>query len=125
MATKGDYGEREVEAARSVLIELVHILAEFRESSVVVGGSVISLLYPELAKIYVGTLDVDVALDHRVIDDETYRTISEQLLKRGYVEGKQPFIFSRIVEVEGEETIKVEVDFLAGEYEGTSQGHRT
>jgi hypothetical protein len=58
MVTKTDYGKREIEAGRSVLIELVHLLGEVRDSVVLVGGSVPPLLYPETARDYVGTLDV-------------------------------------------------------------------
>ena len=32
MVTKTDYGQREVEACKSVLVELVHLLGEFRDS---------------------------------------------------------------------------------------------
>lgn len=47
------------------------------------------------------------------------------MIAHGYKEGKQPFIFFREVEKEGERSIRVEVDFLAGEYEGTPKGRRT
>jgi hypothetical protein len=58
------------------------------------------------------------------ISEEGYRTITELLLSRGYQKGKQPFIFLRTVEA-GAQKIIVEVDFLAGEYEGTGPSHRT
>lgn len=125
MVTKGDYGQREVKAARSVLVELIHLLGEFRDAIVLVGGSVPPLLYPNIAKDYVGTLDVDLALNHLTIDDETYQTILTALLKRGYKEGKQPFIFFREVPIEGGDPVVVEVNFLSGEYGGTGRSHRT
>jgi hypothetical protein len=53
-----------------------------------------------------------------------YKTILSLLLERGYQPGEQPFIFFRTVQL-GEQTIEVEVDFLAGEYSGTTRGHRT
>ena len=89
MVTKVDYGKREVEAARSVLVELVHLLGEFRDAVVLVGGSVPPLLFRETANDYVGTLDVDLALNHMTVDDETYQTIRSALLKRGYQEGSR------------------------------------
>ncbi len=46
---KADYGKREVEAARSVLVELIHLLGEFRDAIVLVGGSVPPLLFRESA----------------------------------------------------------------------------
>jgi hypothetical protein len=125
MVTKVDYGKREVEAARSVLVELIHLLGEFRDAIVLVGGSVPPLLFRETAKDYVGTLDVDLALNHITIDDETYQTIRNALLKRGYKEGSQPFIFFREVPTEAGDPVVVEVNFLSGEYGGTGKSHRT
>ncbi|HEX9014832.1 MAG TPA: hypothetical protein VF960_02390 [Chloroflexota bacterium] len=73
---------------------------------------------------HVGSMDVDLALNHRALRETGYRTIQELLLSREYRQGKQPFVFHRIVRVEGRE-VAVEVDLLAGEYEGTSDAHRT
>jgi hypothetical protein len=54
-----------------------------------------------------------------------YSTIQALLLGRGYEQDpRQPFIFHRTVMVHGK-PIKVEVDFLAREYEGTGPKHRT
>lgn len=126
MVTKEDYGRREVEASKSVLVELVHILGEFKDSIVVVGGSVPPLLYHGNADNYVGTLDVDLALDHSSIDMDTHQTILKALVKRGYREDKkQPFIFYRDVPVEGGKSITVQVDLLSGEYGGMGKTHRT
>ncbi len=125
MVTKADYGKREIEASRSVLVELIHLLGEFKDSIVLVGGSVPPLLYQNNARDYVGTLDVDLAINHQTIDEETYQTMRNTLLKRGYKEGKQPFIFLREVPAGGSNPITVEVDFLSGEYGGTGKSHRT
>jgi len=126
MVSQSDFGTNEVEAAKSVMIELIHLLGEFKDSIVLVGGSVPPLLYPESASEYVGTLDVDLALNHKVISDSTYATIRELLLKRNYYEHEnQPFIFYRDVTVSNDETITVQVDFLSGEYGGTGKSHRT
>jgi hypothetical protein len=62
-----------------------------------------------------------LALDHRNLRDDGYKTIRKLLLDRGYEEGEQPFVFER--KIEGKEFV-VEVDFLAGEYGGTGKGHR-
>jgi hypothetical protein len=126
MVSKSDFGTKEVEAAKSVMIELIHLLGEFKDSMVLVGGSVPPLLYPESASEYVGTLDVDLALNHQVIDDSSYNTIRKLLLKREYYENEdQPFMFYRDVPVSDDETIIVKVDFLSGEYGGTAKSHRT
>jgi hypothetical protein len=46
------------------------------------------------------------------------------LESRGYIQGEQPFIFSKPVEVEGR-IVQVEVNLLAGEYQGSGKSHRT
>ena len=73
---------------------------------------------------HVGSIDVDLALNHRKLQEVGYRSILELLLSRGYQRGKQLFIFHRLIEVRGHE-IDVTVDFLASEYTGTGRSHRT
>ncbi len=125
MVSKLDYGEREVAASRSVLIELIHILGAFRDDMIIVGGSVPPLLFPDAADRYVGTLDVDIALNPHW-PAESYASLRSLLLQHGYHEhGEQPFIFYRdLVQSDGA-TITVQVDFLSGEYGGTGKTHRT
>lgn len=125
MVTKADYGRREVEACKSALVELVHLLGEFRDSMVLVGGWVPPLLYPAAANTHVGSLDIDLALNHQLVDDETYQTIKELLMRRGYHEGSQPFIFYRDVPMRDGNPVNVAVNFLSGEYGGTGKTHRT
>jgi hypothetical protein len=123
MVTRRDYTAEAVEAARSVLIELVHLLGQYREHTVLIGGWVPELLLPGGAKPHVGSMDIDLALDHRRIEEAGYKMIRELLLERGYIEGKQPFVYYRYIE-RGDKTIRVQVDFLSGEYAGTGKGHR-
>jgi len=68
-------------------------------------------------------MDVDLALNHKKIRDEAYKMIQDLLKSRRYQQGEQPFVFFRNVRV-GAHEVKVQVDFPAGEYEGTSEGHR-
>lgn len=124
VAQRSDYIAEAVEAARRVLLELSHLLGEYQENMVIVGGWVPQLLLGEAPRQHIGSLDVDVALDHYSLQDVGYRTILQLLLARGYRQGKQPFIFYRIVEMGGH-SFEVEVDFLAGEYAGTTHSHRT
>lgn len=119
-----DYTAEAVEAARSVLLELAHLLGEYRESMVIVGGWVPQLLIPQAPRSHIGSLDVDIALNHRTILEGNYKTIQQLLLSRGYRPAEQPFMFFRTVQIE-ERSYEVEVDFLAGEYSGTARGHRT
>ena len=123
MVTRRDYSEEAVEAARSVMIELIHLLGEYRDKIVLIGGWVPDLLFPGADPPHIGSLDIDLALDHRQIDDSGYTTICRLLESRGYVQGEQPYKYFRSVETGGEE-IEVEIDLLAGEYEGTGKGRR-
>jgi hypothetical protein len=122
--TRTDYTAGAVKAARSVMLELTHLLAEYKDGIVVVGGWVPELLLSNAKQPHTGSLDVDLALDHRTWADAGYQTILQLLLSRGYREGEQPFIFYRTVEI-NENSYEVEVDFLAGEYAGTTRSHRT
>ncbi len=116
-----DYTEDAVDAAKSVLIELTHILGEYREDIVLVGGWIPELLVPQTRERHVGSMDVDLALNHRELTEVGYRKISEILRQHGYIEdAQQPFTFRK--KVRGH---VVQVDFLAGEYGGTGKGRRT
>ena len=124
MVLKRDYTEDAVNAARSVLLEVARLLGEYREDMVIVGGWVPDLILPIEGVEHIGSIDVDVALNHRKLTEVGYKSIAELLLSRGYRQGKQPFIFHRDVIVR-DLTVTVQVDFLAGEYEGTGKKHRT
>jgi hypothetical protein len=124
VTTRTDYTAGAVAAARSVLLELSHVLGEYRRDIAIIGGWVPPLLLPQVSAIYVGSMDVDLALNHRTLPESGYRTIHQLLAERGYWQGEQPFIYHRRVWLGNREHV-VEVDFLAGEYEGTGRRHRT
>ena len=125
MVTKTDYDVSQVDAARSVMLELVHLLGEYRDDIVVVGGWVPALLIPQDKAQHIGSMDVDLALNHKTLRDPGYKSIRNLLLGRGYrQDNNQPFIFWRTVTV-GRRSIEIEIDLLAGEYEGTAKKHRT
>jgi predicted nucleotidyltransferase len=116
-----DYTAAAVDAAKSVLIELTHILGGYRENIVLVGGWIPDLLIPQSQERHVGSIDVDLALNHKELTEVGYRNIGEILRRHGYVEDtQQPFIFRKKVRDQ-----MVQVDFLAGEYGGTSKSRRT
>ncbi|MBU0506450.1 hypothetical protein KJ708_10700, partial [bacterium] len=123
MVTKDDYREGAVQAAHAVLLELVHLLGAFRNDIVLIGGWVPGLLFPDSEPKHIGSTDVDLAFNHKTITNETYETICNLLIKGGYKEGKQPFIFFRNIELYGK-NYEVQVDLLAGEYEGTGKSRR-
>ena len=124
MVTQRDYTRDAVQAAYSVLLEILHVLGEYRDNIVLVGGLVPLFLCPSPDKPHVGSMDIDLALDHRKLTEAGYRSMLELLLERGYEQGSQPFIFYREVTV-GDHAIRVEVDLLGGEYGGTGRSHRT
>jgi hypothetical protein len=125
MVTKRiDYLAEAVEAARSVMIELTRMLGEYSEGIVIVGGWVPELLFGHAEHPHTGSLDVDLALDHRALGEVGYQSILQILKSRGYRQGEQPFIFFRTVHINSN-PYEVEVDFLSGEYGGTTRKHRT
>jgi hypothetical protein len=125
VVTRKNYDATQVEAARSVMLELVRLLSEYRDDIVVVGGWVPALLIPQERRPHVGSIDVDLALNHRTMTGPGYKAICRLLEERGYKQDeRQPFIFWRTVNV-GDQEIPVEVDLFAGEYEGTGKAHRT
>lgn len=123
MVRRRDYTAEKVEAARSVLIELVHLLGEYKDDIVLIGGWIPEVLLPHQSGPHVGSMDVDLALNHLKLQEAGYKMIQDLLKSRGYEQGDQPFIFFRNLKV-GDHEVKVQVDLLAGEYEGTSKGHR-
>jgi hypothetical protein len=126
MVSKSQYGEREVNACKSVLLELVHLLGEIKDEIVIIGGWTPAFLLPQSDIPHVGSLDIDVALNFSRIPDDTYQTILQAFMSRGYIQDKeQPFRFFRTVKIDGEESINIEVDLMAGEYGGTGKGRRT
>ena len=125
MVTKTDYRRDEVEICLSVMVELMTVLGDFRDSLVLVGGWVPYFLFEDKKEQHTGSLDIDVALDFEEISDKTYRTILQLFEKRGYEQGPQPFIFYRTVNREVGGPVTVEIDFLTAEYGGTGKTHRT
>jgi hypothetical protein len=125
MVTRKDYSAEAVQAAKSVLIELTHLLGEYREDIVLIGGWVPELIIPQGQRLHVGSIDVDLALNHTKIKEAGYKRIEELLLSRGYYQDKdrQPYIFFRDIMVGGNKNT-VEVDLLAGEYQGTGKTRR-
>lgn len=121
--SRRDYSAEIVSAARSVLLEVNRLLGEYAGQIVVIGGWVPDLLLPDAAD-HVGSIDVDLALNHLQLDEIGYRSILEHLVSNGYRQGEHPFIFYRTFGQDAGE-ITVQVDFLAGELAGTGKSHRT
>ena len=88
MVTLRDIHRSRLRPRASVLLELAHLLGQYRPYVVVVGGWVPELLFPEAELVHVGSLDVDLALNHRGLDDAGYRTIHQLLIDVGIIRKK-------------------------------------
>lgn len=109
------YGSRQVEAARRVLVDLGQVLAGFRDCLVLVGGWVPDLLIVDSHDAHVGSLDVDLALDARKLDDGRYADLLASLfVTRRYARGSKPFqLATRVGLQDGGVPLEVQVEFLA------------
>ncbi len=74
MVSISNYGEREINACKSVLLELVHLMGEFKDDMVLIGGWIPSFLFPESDNPHVGSLDIDIALNFSKIHEATTAT---------------------------------------------------
>lgn len=118
-----DYSEGQKQAAHRVLVELVNLFNEYRDDIRIVGGWVPDLMFPE--QDHVGSVDVDVLINHLTLKDSGYQTMSKILLKNGYTEHPEKyFSFIKTVEIDGEK-YDVDVDILAGIYGGTASKKRS
>jgi hypothetical protein len=132
--TFGDYHPAATNASKSVLLELMTILKSYRDSLVLIGGWVPYFLleaYKSKAVdfTHIGSIDIDLVIDPKVIDEEKYETITRMLLSRDYKLSKEIlYQFERAVksEIDGKE-YTVSVDFLTPQPpkgKGSSRRHR-
>lgn len=118
-----DYSEGQKKAAHRVLVELVNIFREYEEEIRIVGGWVPDLMFP--GEGHVGSVDVDVLINHLTLEDEGYQNMSRVLQKNAYREHPDKyFSFIKTVELDGI-SYDVDVDILAGMYGGTQPKRRS
>lgn len=113
--TQYDYGEREVAAAKRVLVDLGQVLGSFlTESVVVVGGWVPDLLLIGAGERHVGSIDVDLALDVERLREGRYAEIVKAMLATGrYRKTDKEFKLQAEVDLgDGGPVLFVDVDFL-------------
>jgi Nucleotidyl transferase AbiEii toxin, Type IV TA system len=112
---EGDYADRQVEAARRVLVDVGQVLASFGDAIVVVGGWVPDLLLPAAEHEHIGSIDVDLALDAAKLGDGRYAELLKLLLDtRRYERGDKDFQLVTTVDLGDDEApVRVEVEFLA------------
>lgn len=112
-----DYTEGQKDAAHRVLVELVNLFSEYKDDIRVVGGWVPDLMFPNSD--HIGSVDVDVLINHMTLEDSGYQSMSRILLKNGYREhSAKYFSFIKNVVIDGV-IYEVDVDILAGMYGGT------
>lgn len=124
--TAGDYTESQRKACYSVLIDLIHILGAFVDDLAIVGGMVPSLLIPNATEKHPGTMDIDVAINPKNIDDAAYATINKLLTTHGYRLNENTsaqFKYFKNITTDGQKYI-IEVDLLTGEYLGDTGRNR-
>ena len=75
MATRRDYTAEAVEAARRVLVELLHVLGEYREHIVLVGGWVPDFICRDIKEPHVGSMDIYLGREpqREALDDVVVR----------------------------------------------------
>lgn len=118
-----DYSEGQKKAAHRVLVELVNIFREYEDEIRIVGGWVPDLMFP--GEGHIGSVDVDVLINHLTLEDEGYQNMSRILKKNGYKDHPDKyFSFIKTVEIDGI-SYDVDVDILAGMYGGTQPKKRS
>jgi len=120
----------------SVYLELLSILGAYREALVLVGGWAPHFILERFGRKdtdfrHVGSVDIDIAVNPRMVSPDAYASIVERLERQGYRQrlDKQgnpiPYRFEREVSPQhGRGARVIEVDFLAPEYGGTGRSHR-
>ncbi len=93
------------------------LFAQYQDDIRIIGGWVPELLFPDQG--HVGSVDVDMLINHLTLKDEGYQTMARILLNNGYIEHPDKY-FSFIKQVAINEVLfDVDVDILAGMYGGT------
>lgn len=118
-----DYSEGQNRAAHRVLVELVNIFEEYKDEIRIVGGWVPDLMFP--GEGHIGSVDVDVLINHLTLKDEGYQNMSRILKSNGYKEHPDKyFSFVKTIDIDGI-SYDVDVDILAGMYGGTQSKRRS
>ncbi len=109
-----DHKEKIIKAIRQVLLEVFKLLENFHESLILIGGWVPIMLIPEAEDKYVGTFDVDLAINDKFLTETGSETIEDILRANGYQHGTEPGRYFKTIEIDGK-PIVVPVDFLTSE----------
>jgi len=126
MVTRSDYPIQMIDVVLGVLIEVMNLLGEENSRYIVLaGGWVPFFLIPQEKAPHCGSVDLDLALDFEGIPKDVYATFLERLTQAGYVQDiDSPAKFWRVYSSAEEQKFEVRIDFIAGEYGGTSKSRR-
>ena len=106
--------ERVIGATRQVLMEVFKLLEDFHESLILVGGWVPIMIIPESEDKYVGTIDVDLVINDKYLNETGTETIEGILLANDYQHGAEQGRYLKKLCIDGVPII-VPVDFLTSE----------
>jgi len=114
-----DYSAGQKEAAYKVLVELMNLFGKYKDDILIIGGWVPELMSPKEG--HIGSVDVDVLINHLTLREAGYQTMEKLLLKSGYKKHPQKyFSFLKRVTIDNIQ-YNVDVDILAGQYGGTQE----
>lgn len=131
-----DFEPALVDASKSVLLEIMTILGNYRKALILIGGwapyFIIEAFKPQGDEfIHVGSLDVDILVNPKLVSDKEYKSILKLIEERGYQQALDsqgnpiPSAFVREMSIPGyPEKQKIEVDFLGPEYGGRGKTRR-
>lgn len=123
LRSSADYSGGQTEAARRVLVELVNLFDAYADEIRVVGGWVPDLMFPDEG--HIGSVDVDILINHLTLKDAGYQTMAKILLNNGYREHPEKyFSFIKTIRI-ADVDFDVDVDILAGMYGGTQKKKRS
>jgi hypothetical protein len=102
-----------------VLIEVLNVLGSHVDGMVVIGGWVPELMFPKHG--HIGSLDVDLAVDERMIRPNACESIRQRLAAAGYVQVTTHVgVFTKELPHFGSVTVKL--DLVAGDTGGPEDG---
>jgi hypothetical protein len=111
-----DYNNRATRAIKMVLTELGQILGEYKDGLVLVGGAVPWLLLPDAETPHVGTVDIDLALNPKKLENEgRYADLIRLLESAGYQrnqDDQKAFQLRKNVELDEGDPVPVTIDLL-------------
>lgn len=123
LKTALDYEEGQKEAAHRVLVELANLFKNYENDILLIGGWVPEFMYSNEG--HVGSVDVDLLLNHLKLREESYLGMGKILLRNGYQRHLDKyFTFVKTISIDGVE-YDVDVDFLAGMYGGSDNEKRS